>query len=452
MSASEFEGHEALIAQLQAGTLGAPDYLRRRVLAAGPGAAKRASVPMSRRRRLFVVVASAGTLAVCAALVQGAVNSGTPSSAHKGVSLSFGQAPTGANGVQGAKGATGPQGPTGATGAAGLNGPTGATGPTVPAGPSGATGASGLTSHAYYSAHGRAIPHRAAGKGSTQHSFSPTGSTGPTGPKSENGLSTLQGDLFAAPATFSGVQKARIGTADRLSIPKGRLVHAEANLAVVVPNHGRLTRATNDATQIVTGLGGYAQNVQYLASRKGYGRAYLDLRVPLNKTEVAIGKLGALGRLVSQTVSTQDLEQTFKKQTNQIDQLQRAITIYKQALVSGTLTGSQRVDVQIRLANAEHQLTGTRKSRGQTVKSGRTAQIRLTLTTAHEAFLAKPKPHKPGRLGRLLHNAGDFLALEGIIVLYVLIVGVPILLLLVLIWWFTRGRRQRDERRLLASA
>ena len=33
MSAFEFEGHEALVAQLRAGTLDAPDHLQRRVLA-----------------------------------------------------------------------------------------------------------------------------------------------------------------------------------------------------------------------------------------------------------------------------------------------------------------------------------------------------------------------------------------------------------------------------------
>jgi hypothetical protein len=323
----------------------------------------------------------------------------------------------------------------------GLNGAIGANGPTGPAGSSSyyfATGRPATSGTHYDALHG----HKAA------TSRGPA-ALAPTGP------ATKEGQLFAAPPALSGLQsqqKARINTADALAIPKGRLVHAEANLAVVVPNHNALTRATNDATQIVTGLGGYSQNVQYLASRKGYGRAYLDLRVPLGKAEVAIERLGRLGRLVSQTVSTQDLEQQFTKQTNQIGSLQRAITIYQQALQSGGLTASQRIDIQIRLANAEHQLTGTRKSRSQTVSSGRTAQVRLTLTTANQAVLAKPKPGKPGRVGRLFHKAGDFLALEGAIVLFALIVVVPIAILLALIWWFTRGRRQRDERRLLASA
>ena len=56
-----------------------------------------------------------------------------------------------------------------------------------------------------------------------------------------------------------------------------------------------------------------------------------------------------------------------------------------------------------------------------------------------------------GRIGQMLHNVGQFLAVEGIVILYLLITAIPLILLGALIWWFTRGRRQRDERRLLAS-
>src|SRR5258706_1196519 len=71
MSAFEFEGHEALIAALRAGTLAAPDDLRQRVLAGRPEKRRRWS-EMSGRKRVFAVVAIAATLAVGAALVQAA--------------------------------------------------------------------------------------------------------------------------------------------------------------------------------------------------------------------------------------------------------------------------------------------------------------------------------------------------------------------------------------------
>jgi len=397
MSEGEFQGHESLIAQLRAGTLDGPDHLHRRVLALGPG--KRARVPMTRGRKLFVLVAVAGTLSVAAAVVNGAFNSGTNPGGRA--------AAVDSNRVrnQPASGVTGPEGPTGATGATGVNGATGAKGPTG-------------------------------------------GVTGAEGPTVYNGS-----DLQAADAQKSAAHSdKRLGfsTADSVKIQTHRLVHAVASLEVAVPSHGALTRATNKATEIVTQLGGYAQSVNYDASRTGPGQAILDIRVPIGKAETAIAMLGGLGRLISQTVTTKDLQLKSTKQISQAGQLRRAIAIYEQALQSGTLSGTQRVEVQIRLAEAQHELAGTKKAHHRTLASGRTADIKLTLTSSrNHAVVAGP--HKRGRLGRLLHNAAGFLALEAIIVLYILIVAVPILLLVALLWWFTSGRRRRDERRLLAS-
>ncbi len=405
MSASEFEGHEALIAQLQAGTLEAPDHLRRRVLAGAP-ARRRRLAAMSARQRLFVALPAAASLAVVAAFVHGAFVRGTTPPLHGASPVSLGRFDGNP------AGATGPKGPTGATGATGVQGPTGAEGPTGSLGPAGAQG--------------------------------PTAAT-----KSASGLDAI---VTARSADAHGIKDAptTFGFSQALSIPKGRLIHATAYMSVAVNSTRALTRATNNATQIVTKLGGFTASSQIDASRQGYGRASLDLRVPLAHAEDAIGKLGRLGRVLSQSVSTKDLEQKFTKETNQIGQLQRAIAIYKQALNSGTLTGSQRVEVQIRLANAEHLISGTRKSRSKTVKSGTTAEINLNLS-ANGHHHAAAKSGKTGRFGQFLHNSGDFLGLEGIIVLYALMVIVPIALCLALIWWFTRGRRQRDERRLLAS-
>jgi len=456
MSAFEFEGHEALVAQLRAGTLAAPGHLHRRVLAGAP-AKRRRLAAMSARRRLVLAVPVAASLAIGAAVINGVFlspsSSPTPFNAASRVVRNGGypKLPSlshGPKAVNGANGATGMQGPTGAEGPTGPAGPTGAKGAT---GLQGATGASGLK----YSSRGGSATGAQSG-GGPEGAVGKTGATGatpvhgagaPASPDKAVTLAPLQAGADL-PQTLDRAGAGIFNPSNSLVIPTGRLVHAEANLVVSVPDHDALTQATNKATQIVTALGGYSQSVQYAASHKGYGRSFLDLRVPLGKAEVAIQKLGQLGDLTAQSVSTQDLEQQFHQQTNQIDQLRRAITIYKQALQSGTLTGSQRVEVQIRLANAVDELKGTTKSRSQTVSSGRTAQIRLTLQTAGHAAVG---PQKTGRLGQMLHNVGAFLAIEGIIVIYALIAALPILLLIALIWWFTRGRRQRDEKRLLAS-
>ena len=186
-----------------------------------------------------------------------------------------------------------------------------------------------------------------------------------------------------------------------------------------------------------------------MSSRTGSGYAILELRVPVGQVNAAIKALDKLGQVVSQQVGTQDVTQKISKQTDTVGRLQRAIAIYEQALRSGTLSGSQLVNVQIQLANAEHQLTAERKARGRTVAYAATSDLQLTLTTSHHAGIVHPG--KRGRLGRLLHDAGGFLGLEGLIILYALIVVAPFILLGALGWWLLRERRRREER-LLANA
>ncbi len=234
------------------------------------------------------------------------------------------------------------------------------------------------------------------------------------------------------------------------TIPTNRLVHADASLSVRVADRAALSRATTKATQIVASFGGYAQSVHYQSSRQGSGAAVLALRVPVKKAQAAISKLETLGTLLSQQLSTQDLQQQLTHQTNRIGSLKRAIAVYEQALQSGTLSASQQVEIQIRLANARHALTNQRKARSGTIASGATADISLTLTTKRHAGAAAPAPR--GRLDRMLGSAAGFLGLEAMIVLYALVVLSPVLVLGGLGWALVRERRRRDEKHLLASS
>jgi uncharacterized protein DUF4349 len=234
-----------------------------------------------------------------------------------------------------------------------------------------------------------------------------------------------------------------------VTIPKNRLVHAVASLQVGVKS-SNLSAKTNEASQIVGSFGGYAQSVRYQATRQGDGEAVLALRVPVQNAQKAIAKLGGLGTLLSQQVSTQDLQAKLNDQNSGIGSLRRAIAVYENALQSPTLSASERVALQIKLNNARHALARLRHARNGTLASGATADISLLLTTRNHAIVA---PHHGGstRIGRLLGSAAHFLALEGIIVLYALIVLAPVLLLGALGWWILRERRRREER-LLASA
>jgi len=235
-----------------------------------------------------------------------------------------------------------------------------------------------------------------------------------------------------------------------VTIPTHRLVHAVASLQVQVKSRSDLSAKTNEASQIVGSLGGYAQSVHYQNSQHGYGESVLQLRVPVQKAEAALGQLSKLGTLLSQQVSTQDLQTKLTKQTGGIGSLRRAIAVYESALQSTTLPASQRATLQIRLNNARHALAALQHARRGTLASGATANISLLLTT-HNGAAVGAHHHGSTRIGRLLGSAAHFLALEGIILLYALIVLAPLLLLGALGWWLLRERRRREDRLLAGT-
>jgi hypothetical protein len=263
--------------------------------------------------------------------------------------------------------------------------------------------------------------------------------------QSVGAYSLNQNDAAVASGSVLGaVPKAR----QSLVIPKNRLVHAVASLEVGVKSSD-LSAKTNEATQIVGSFGGYAQSVRYQADHHGNGESVLSLRVPVQNAQKAITKLGGLGTILSEQVSTQDLQAKVTHQTSAIGSLRRAIAVYEAALQS-TTSATQRAELQIKLNNARRALAGLRHARAGTVAQAATADISLLLTTNGHAIVG-PAHHGSTRIGRLLGSAAHFLALEGIIVLYALIVLAPVLLIAALVWWVLRERRRREER-LLSTA
>jgi hypothetical protein len=392
---NDLDGYEALVSELRATAPAAPDRLRERVLDGAPEFRRR----MSKRRRFVLVIApAAAVLAVGAALVHGFVSTGTNNrfnaTAESGKVL-------------------------------GLN-------PRVPH----STPLHGV-------AQAPATSSKATTRAIREREYAPDSQTWAATHGSTYSLSTLDAagrNVVAAPA---GVQRV-------LTIPRNRLVHAVASLQVRVKSRSVLSARTNEASQIVGSFGGYAQSVRYQNSRNGYGESILELRVPVDKAEAALAKLSTLGTVVSQQVATQDLQNKLSHENSGIGSLRRAITVYVNALNSGTLSGSQRVIIQIKLNNARHALARLQHARTGTLASGATASISLLLTTRSHAVVTHHH-HKQGRLGRLLGSAANFLGLEGIIVLYALIVLSPIVLIGALVWWVVRERRRREDR-LLASA
>ncbi len=241
------------------------------------------------------------------------------------------------------------------------------------------------------------------------------------------------------------------GAFKALTLPTGsatRLQHTAASLQVTVADTDKLSQATAAATRIATSLGGYAQSVVYRTPQGGGGTALLELRIPAGNVKQALTRLAALGTLVSQQVSVQDLQHAFAVQSAQIAQLRRSIAALEQALQSPSLPDAQKVLLQIRLAEQKRALAQRLHARAGTVASGTTARVSLVLSTKQSIV---PVPTHRGRIGRMVHSAVGFLALEATVALYALIVISPFVLLAGLAWALNRARRRRDERRLLAA-
>src|SRR2546423_778863 len=117
---------------------------------------------------------------------------------------------------------------------------------------------------------------------------------------------------------------------------------------------------------------------------------------------------------------------------------------FQPSVRDSSLPEAQKVILQIRLAESKRALAQRLNARKGTISAGTTAQISLVIGT--EKAIA-PVVHHRGRLGRMLHSAVGFLALEGMILLYALIVISPLAIVAAAIWAW----RRRSVERLLAA-
>ena len=201
-----------------------------------------------------------------------------------------------------------------------------------------------------------------------------------------------------------------------------------------------LGQATTRATRIATSLGGYAKSVDY----RSQGTSVLDLRIPTQNVKIALTQLAGLGTLVSQELSVTDLEQQLKNEFAQIAQLRRRVAALRTAINNPSLADAQKVLLRIRLAESQRALSQRLHAQTGTISAGTTSSVSLVIATKQAIV---PVAHPRGRLGRMVHSAVGFLALEGIILLYALIVISPLAIVAALLWFW----RRRSVDRLLAA-
>jgi len=219
-----------------------------------------------------------------------------------------------------------------------------------------------------------------------------------------------------------------------------RLQHTDASIQLSVKNTDDLAQATTRATRVATSLGGYAKSVNY----RSQGTSIIDLRIPTQNVKTALTRLADLGTLVSQELSVTDLEQQLKNESAQIAQLHRRIAALRTAVNDPSLPAAQKVLLRIRLAESKRALSQRLHAQKGTISAGTTSTVSLVIAT--KTAIA-PVPHPRGRIGRMVHSAVGFLALEAILLLYALIVISPLAIVWALLWFW----RRRSVDRLLAT-
>ena len=227
----------------------------------------------------------------------------------------------------------------------------------------------------------------------------------------------------------------------------GRLQEYRADLRVRVDSLSELADATTQAMQITRSLRGYVVRADYGAPGDGDGDSSLAVRVPVGNVAAAVMRFSALGTVVGQRVSVQDLQAGLNRQTDQIQALRRTIATLERELRRDDLGDEARARLRARLANARTDLAARLNVREATERRGRLALVSLTLTTREGASVEPPAP--PGRFEQTLRDAVHLVATLLVWLLAALIVAAPFLLLAALAVVLERRRRRYGADRLL---
>ena len=227
---------------------------------------------------------------------------------------------------------------------------------------------------------------------------------------------------------------------------QGRAVDYQAQIGLEVKDSSALSSATARAQAIARDLGGYVVAVEYASADTG--NASLTLRVPTARVQAAIAQLTALGRIISQQVQIQDLQEQLDELARRIAVLRGRIAHITILLVNPDLTAERRAQLEADRARLETDLRFTRaQSKGVSDRASY-ATIQLALTTSEKSAVPAPA----SRIDRTLDEAGRILTWEGVALLYALVVAGPFALVGLLGWFAARQRRRTIEERLLARS
>jgi hypothetical protein len=251
-----------------------------------------------------------------------------------------------------------------------------------------------------------------------------------TAPQTGNDLTTTGRAQTQTPSTTT--------TGDRAQ-------RVSATLTVEVKDANGVSRAAQSALDLTRSLGGFVVSSSVATGEEG--SASITVRVPVDKVQDAIAGLSDLGRLVSQQVTIDDLQQSLDELARREAGVRTQIARIRARLETESLDAQTEAVLRARLQTLRAELTSIRQSQAATNAEARMSTIQLTVVTPGAFGVVAP----PSRIDRTIDEALNVLAWEGVVALGMLIVLAPFALVGFAAWLGRRFYRRHEEERLLAA-
>jgi Domain of unknown function (DUF4349) len=223
-------------------------------------------------------------------------------------------------------------------------------------------------------------------------------------------------------------------TSDTATLPAAnpnRTQRITASLELRVPNTQAVSDNTKQAVAIARSLGGYPKTLNVDAEdRTGY--ASIVLRIPKQNVQRAVARLSALGTIVGENVAIQDIQAQVDATARKIARLQARLEYWQGQ--------PQTTDAEKHVAALTAQIAKLRRGRAGTIHAASYATVSVRMTT-RPAPAAVHHGHGP------LHGLVVAFRWLGIVAVYVLALGAPLLILFGLGWLAARavGRHRENE-------
>jgi hypothetical protein len=272
-------------------------------------------------------------------------------------------------------------------------------------------------------------------------------SDNPTALRQQAATATLESAAKPAGSvagSLAGSVNAQLGEPTRDSATS-RAQRVSATMTLEVRNSDAVSRAAQGALDLTRSLGGYVVSSSVATGEEG--SASLTVRVPVARVQEAIAGLSALGRIVSQQVTIDDLQATLDELQKREASVRGQIARIRARLESESLDPETEAVLRAKLQTLRAELVQLRTGIDSTNAEARMSTIQVAVVTPGASGAVPPT----SRIDRTIDEALNVVAWEGIVLLGLLIVLAPFALVGVGAWLARRVYRRHEEERLLAT-